>query len=59
MRHEGKFLSNIKGRQKPVNPLAYAFVGSSPTSPTSQPARNQESEFSWKEVGWLWLITDL
>src|SRR5215468_2781762 len=46
-------------RGRTVNPLAYAFVGSSPTSPTSQPARNQESEFRWKEVGWLWLITDL
>ena len=31
---EENSLINIKGWGKTVNPLAYAFVGSSPTSPT-------------------------
>jgi hypothetical protein len=30
-----KFSKKDKENQTPVNPLAYAFVGSSPTSPTS------------------------
>ena len=31
-------------RGRTVNPLAYAFVGSSPTSPTNRKIRNQKSE---------------
>ena len=34
MRHMGELASKINGGKRTVNPLAYAFVGSSPTSPT-------------------------
>jgi hypothetical protein len=34
-RHEAKFASKNKDQHWTVNPLAYAFVGSSPTSPTT------------------------
>src|SRR5262249_6009958 len=34
-RHRSKLSSEINGGRRTVNPLAYAFVGSSPTSPTT------------------------
>jgi len=40
-------MSKINEGQPPVNPLADAFVGSSPTSPTT---RNQGSEVSHQNI---------